>query len=844
MPKIRDAVFAQEALTTDGGLTIPMCDYALNDLLFAFLIGDTGSPTLTCSNGIGTWTQLFQQTNTCMFACYWKYAAASGEGDVVFTATVSETYCGFLVSVRDVYQSYSGGSPPVKNNTTQASATIFQMPTITTSADNSLVLMAVANSSANGSTVFVNGIGLTQTIINGTAEGGALGWFVQQATGTTPSTIDCSNVTGGAGVKAVIEVRAPAGGATVMPAYPAADDGLLLALNPGIAYDGSTALAATADTAFGTSIGGVTANDATVATGVTDVGVDDKGFINAAGITNAASATAISGSEVIVPSGKYNIGDANILCHLRSVTTIASQNIGALGTTRGAWFGMRSGATNGTNYKIWQVHGIDAPYYGVAVVPIIINPANTDTRATAGTLSNSDVRQYGFWTSGSGALTGQTIIGPLWKMGTTTIAGGTSTEPISVPGIAFAAGKGKCRWSAVQQGASQLLCLQAVQFGNGGTNPIYLDLDSTAIEFPSKRDLTKKLVNYNGPDNQIGFTYYAGASDTIKHRASVVSSSSKYHWRIHASSSSSATYDFNGLSIIGAGDVQLRDVTTFTGMSFTTCPTITTNGADLTECTFLNSTVLVSSPANAANITDSSFTKTTGTSHGIEITGTAADMTLTGVTFTGYAGTNGSSGNEAIYVNIASGSMTISIAGGGSTPSIRTAGATVTVQNAVTVTVTAKDADTAAAVQSARALLYASTGTTVTITRSGSTATVTHTGHGKSTNDKVVISGAAQGEYNGIKTITVSDANTYTYTVSGTPATPATGTITSYRVILDGDTNASGILQTTAFNYTADLAVTGRVRKGTSSTFYKTSPLSGTITANGLDVTAFLVKDT
>lgn len=63
------------------------------------------------------------------------------------------------------------------------------------------------------------------------------------------------------------------------------------------------------------------------------------------------------------------------------------------------------------------------------------------------------------------------------------------------------------------------------------------------------------------------------------------------------------------------------------------------------------------------------------------------------------------------------------------------------------------------------------------ITRSGSTATVTCTAHGYSTGNKAAIAGATQSEYNGVFTITVTGANTFTYIVSGTPATPATGTI-------------------------------------------------------------------
>lgn len=63
------------------------------------------------------------------------------------------------------------------------------------------------------------------------------------------------------------------------------------------------------------------------------------------------------------------------------------------------------------------------------------------------------------------------------------------------------------------------------------------------------------------------------------------------------------------------------------------------------------------------------------------------------------------------------------------------------------------------------------------ITRSSGTATVTATSHGFVTGDQVNIRGANQSEYNGDFTVTVTNANTFTYAVSGSPATPATGTI-------------------------------------------------------------------
>lgn len=65
------------------------------------------------------------------------------------------------------------------------------------------------------------------------------------------------------------------------------------------------------------------------------------------------------------------------------------------------------------------------------------------------------------------------------------------------------------------------------------------------------------------------------------------------------------------------------------------------------------------------------------------------------------------------------------------------------------------------------------------ITRSGSTATVTtSSNHNLCTSAWMTIAGADQSEYNGDKQIIVTGNNTFTMTVSGTPATPATGTIT------------------------------------------------------------------
>lgn len=81
--------------------------------------------------------------------------------------------------------------------------------------------------------------------------------------------------------------------------------------------------------------------------------------------------------------------------------------------------------------------------------------------------------------------------------------------------------------------------------------------------------------------------------------------------------------------------------------------------------------------------------------------------------------------------------------------------------------------------------------TPTSITRSGATATVTvPSAVNWQTGTSVTVSGATQTEYNGTFVITVTDSTHFTFTVSGTPATPATGSIS----IKGGRTTVPGIV--------------------------------------------------
>lgn len=151
-----------------------------------------------------------------------------------------------------------------------------------------------------------------------------------------------------------------------------------------------------------------------------------------------------------------------------------------------------------------------------------------------------------------------------------------------------------------------------------------------------------------------------------------------------------AIVNWIGCSFTDVGLFSLLSSTTLTSCVFRRTDKITLGGATMISCTIDNNrattAVLAATPAGATLVTGCTFTSD-GTGHGLEVTGTAADITMTNITWTGYAASSGSTGNEAIYINIATGSMTINRIGG-TLPSIRTAGATVNVVTAANFVVT------------------------------------------------------------------------------------------------------------------------------------------------------------
>jgi hypothetical protein len=341
-----------------------------------------------------------------------------------------------------------------------------------------------------------------------------------------------------------------------------------------------------------------------------------------------------------------------------------------------------------TNYRAWNIGGFNTKTDTAdARNNILIEFDTTDTDlVTLGSPNFAALDLIQFGAMGYAAAC-SFIVNEMYLLNEVNLAGGSSSELLGLDDFVYIINNGCGILPLIQRAGVQATIGIPVKFG--GVDPIFFSEDQKVFAFPRKAD-NIKYVDFHVSNNKIGIEFDgqdrgSGDVDVLTFTNSLFTSPSSYYWRFASTHDTGASINFAGSTVVNA-TVTLRSTVTLSNVSFIDCGSFTQNSSTLTNIRFDNTKVSSASPAAAALITDSQFISG-GTGYAIEIGGSAADITLTGLTFTGYATSNGSTGNEAIYVNIASGSMTITISGG-STPSIRTAGASVTVSNPKTLTLT------------------------------------------------------------------------------------------------------------------------------------------------------------
>lgn len=293
---------------------------------------------------------------------------------------------------------------------------------------------------------------------------------------------------------------------------------------------------------------------------------------------------------------------------------------------------------------------------------------------------------------------------------------------------------------------------------------------------------------------------------------------------------------------------------TITDCTFRQCDQITGGGGTFDTCAITNSRAAVSLVlTNLNQATDCTFTSD-GSNHAVDLGTISSSVSMNWNNYlSGYAVSNGSTGNEAIKVNVAASQiLTINVGAGYSTPSIYNTGTgTVNVVSGqVTTSINVKSLSNGSNISGARVLIWATDASnkfynaSVAITGSGTTATVTHTGHGLATGDYVIISGVTNDDdYNGVHQITKINDNSYSYTADDTLTSPASGTIVAKWAILSGTTDSNGYIEDIR-SFGSAQPIQGWVRMTSGSPYYQQGVISGTVnTSNGFSVTVQLASD-
>lgn len=676
MAKIRDYAVTIYTATT-ASMVCEMPTHESGDLLVAFVNKDTASNFTTPSG----WTA--QQTQVSAGAgggVYTKRAASSSE--TVTFALTAETCCAVVIAVRDVNGTTDADavSGSAKSGADDSTLPITGVG-ITPSHNNCLVLHGLSTDSGGGFNALPPWVNLFA------GDAGANSLCVSYTQQKTAAAITAPDHWGGLADDArgfIIAIR-DSGSAARFDAYLPLSTAPASQISP---LNGTTGTVdkgtyrAAASIAI-TSVAGKTVTGV-VAASTADSGINPfRGSLNNAG---ASSTTNLNHVELPLTSSVNLTLKQGLV--FGTYQNTAPRDYVDTGTAAQGGKYLIIGSTT-ANWRAWVVGG----QFSKTERPenrnnYLVEVATSDTQyASAGTPNMASAIEFAF---GSAGYYGAPSVrwNEMYLLDVFTLAGGASANPFDFDELVFVVNNGGGILPLIQQAGAGGTIWCPLRFG--GVDACFVSCSLNTFQFPRKAD-EEDYVDFHVSNNKIGVEFDgqdrgSGDVDKIWFTNCVFTSPSSYYWRFASTHDAGADVDFSGSSVVNAA-VTLRSTVTLDGVTFINCGSFTQNAATLTNCRFTNTKVTSAAPGDADNLSGCEFTSG-GTGHAIEIGGTAADITLTGLVFSGYAGVNGSTGNEAVYVNIASGSMTITIAGGGSTPSIRTAGCTVTVVNARSVTLT------------------------------------------------------------------------------------------------------------------------------------------------------------
>jgi len=501
--------------------------------------------------------------------------------------------------------------------------------------------------------------------------------------------------------------------------------------------------------------------------------------------------------------------------------------------------------TDSSNYATFYVGGKDTHPNGGWV--LLCTDASATPDDEVGTFDPSDVTRIGiqFKTLTDAPSVGQNkFVNCFWdamRYGKGLIVTSASTDDADYQDI-FDDELNDNYFGVVQKAYGAFIQSGQITLGGTSTETCDFVIDNEVIIFPDNDLVASDFYQIIPLGNATNPTYVIISNSVIK-----CAGSEKF--TINASGANINTFTVISTTFDGGGDITFLTGQSITYNIFNACDAIDPNGSTFENNTISNSTVsgtsegslMVNVDTEGEACKDLTFSDYPGaTTYAVYVAASVTEFDMDNWQFDDPNNTT----SYAIYWASGSGTLTINALNGTNLVSAgcTSAGGTVTVVNAVTLQLTVKDPD-GAAIVGARCFIEAGDDSgaapfedSVSITSTGGVATVTHSGHGLTTGQMVNIRGCIQPEYNGAgKVITFISSTQYSYTISGTPASPATGTPTSTQCFLSEVTITGGIASE-SFNASGTQTYRGKVRMASGSPFYADVNFNGSDCSSGLDL--------
>ena len=291
-------------------------------------------------------------------------------------------------------------------------------------------------------------------------------------------------------------------------------------------------------------------------------------FMYALRITASTAGEITVDEEYLDTHANLDLAGRNVSVNVKLTSNGLFARLGNL-SDHGFVFGIGTldgGTGSDISYRLWDVGAQNADVKGLEWRSVVINPNDTDNLATAEIGAGFDDQYLYSVILGVGNIVTDSVYANLTQVhvhNTITLLGGYAAKPVSWENVKKATDSSYAYTTEELGDAYE--CSQSIQVGNG-SDPLYFATNGQVLYAPAADDFAARMIAFQGAP--VSRTFYGVSGNTIKINDLIDFAGGTFE--IHASSTSSATWDFEGGTLKAVETWTIgADVGVITGLTIT-----------------------------------------------------------------------------------------------------------------------------------------------------------------------------------------------------------------------------------------------------------------------------------